>query len=95
MKSCGTAVLILNATRFTLVQTETDLAGQRITVDSVYTPNYNQTLFLREVFSKLNLFRKGDLLIGGDLKYVGNLHMDKSATKNLRGPADTDLVDLL
>lgn len=100
-KSHGTAIWILNTTRFTwhawgrpswfIFLLKVNRITKKIMLASVYEPNSNHISFLKDVFAKLNSFRIGELLLGGDLIYVANLILDRSSNTKLRQSADTDL----
>lgn len=55
------------------------LEGQRFTIGSVYTPNFSQLPFLEDTFLALSQFQDGHIILGGDLNYILDEHLDRSS----------------
>lgn len=57
-----------------------------LTLASIYAPNIDQIPFLTDTFMKLNAFKSGEILLGGDLNYVCDLISDKHSASPLDPP---------
>lgn len=54
------------------------LSGQKVTVANVYVPNMGQLEFLQIILEKLDKFKEGDLILGGDFNLIVDICKDKS-----------------
>lgn len=109
-KAKGVTILFQNSMRFVETSTVIDDGGRYIflngslqdhvvTIAVIYAPNTNQEQFLMEVFTLLDAFKTGDLILGGDFNSVLDYWLDRSKEANTvvqsRPPKPSKLLDLL
>lgn len=58
------------------------LQDQAVTIAVIYAPNTNQDQFLTEVFTRLDTFKTGDLILGGDFYSILDYQLDRSNGTN-------------
>lgn len=77
-KSKGVSILVSSKTHWQLQDSKIDPTGRyvflkgligttKVTLATVYAPNEQRAKFLKETLEKLNDFREGQLILGGDL----------------------------
>lgn len=89
-KARGVVILIAKNLQFTFSNSLADPRGRYLfvncvidgiplTLASVYAPNVDQLPFLTDTLLKLNMFKSGEVILGGDLNHVSDLAADKHA----------------
>lgn len=88
----GTAVLISKTTNFVLQTAEVDssgryvflngdLDGKAVTLASIYVPNSAQVDYIDQTLAKLDQFKTGSIILGGDLNIIANERLDRQPGK--------------
>lgn len=102
-RSRGTAILISKSSNFVLHLSETDplgryvflngsLDGFPVTLASVYAPNVAQLEFIEQFFQKLDNFKTGNVILGGDLNFISDTLLDRCPSpKPTKIPAHSSL----
>lgn len=94
----GVAIGFVKGTRFTLKDRMTDTEGRYLflkgrlgemtcTLANIYCPNRNPIKYLKETMGKLKDFKKGDVILTGDLNFCMDSRLDTTShvqgTKNV------------
>uniref|UniRef100_A0A803JZJ7 exodeoxyribonuclease III n=1 Tax=Xenopus tropicalis TaxID=8364 RepID=A0A803JZJ7_XENTR len=92
-KATGVMTLIHKDLPFKLQDKLTDVEGRfvflkgqiaelKVTIANVYAPNEAQLSFMHKTLSKLEMFKEGLLVLGGDLNVMLNPILDSSSKKS-------------
>ncbi len=104
-KSRGTAILIEKNIPFEASMVEADPAGRFVIVigklcnisvilANVYAPNYDDSLFFTNIFSRLPNLDMHYLILGGDMNCVMSSYLDRSSAKTAIPSKSADAIKL-
>ncbi|CAH2300702.1 Hypothetical predicted protein, partial [Pelobates cultripes] len=98
-KKRGVSILISKDVAFKLINKHADKLGRFLiiqcylnnapyTLVNVYGPHTNQVAFLAKIFQKLDKWRLGEVIMGGDTNFLLDTQLDALATATIATPTE-------